>query len=110
MRAQGCGRSARPRWAFEGGALAGQGANYANPVTFRVLEPRPLASIRRASYAVLCPRLRGVVLLELHATTPHLFDGSPHFGDLDDGLRELARTGIAGNCWDAFGTDTGKGN
>ena len=91
MRRPGCGRSARPRCAPEHGALAGQGANDADQVAFRVLEPRPLASIGRPSNAFLCPRLRGVVLLELNAATPHLFDGSAHFADLNHGLRELAR-------------------
>ena len=52
--------------------LAGQGANDANQVAFRVLEPRPLAPIRRSSNAVLCPCLGGVVLLELNAATPFM--------------------------------------
>jgi len=38
-----------------------------------------------------------VVLLELQAATPHLFDGSAHVGHLDDGLRELPRRpGLSG--------------
>ena len=83
VRRPGCGRSAKPKCEPEGGTLAGQGANDAYQVAFRVLEPRPLASIRRPSNAFLGPRLRGVVLLELNAATPHLFDGSAHFGDLN---------------------------
>ncbi len=71
--------------------LARQAANDAEQVAFRVFKPRPLASIRRSSNAVLRPRLGGVVVLELHAATPHLFDGSARFGDLDDGLREFPR-------------------
>ena len=49
MRGPGCGRSARPNCAPEGGTLAGQGANDADQVAFWVLEPCPLASIRRPS-------------------------------------------------------------
>jgi hypothetical protein len=63
---------------------------------FGVFEPPSLASIRRARNAILRPGLRGVVLLELDAPTSHLFDGSPHFGDLDDSLRELPRRPRAG--------------
>jgi hypothetical protein len=31
----------------------------------------------------------GVVLLELHAAAPHLFDGYAHVGHMEDGLGEL---------------------
>jgi hypothetical protein len=72
-------------------SLPDQGPDNSDQVAFRILEPRPLASIRRPSNAFLCPRLGGVVLLERHSPTPHLFDGNAHVGDLKDGLRELPR-------------------
>ncbi|MGB7050744.1 MAG: hypothetical protein WBG41_04180 [Acidimicrobiales bacterium] len=50
----------------------------------------PRTPIRRPSNAVLGVRLRGVVLLELHAATSQLFDDSAHVGDLKDGLGELS--------------------
>jgi hypothetical protein len=44
---------------------------------------------RHPGNAVLGLRLRRVVLLELHAAAPRLFDGNAHVGHMDDGLREL---------------------
>ena len=50
--------------------------NKADQVALRVLEPRRLAATRHPGNAVLGPCLRRVVLLELHAATPHLLDAA----------------------------------
>ena len=91
MLAPGCGRSARPKCAPERGTLAGQGANDADQVAFRVLEPRPLASIRRASNAFLCPTSPGCRTPRTRRRDASFHRRQAHFGDLNDGLRELAR-------------------
>ena len=69
--------------------LISSGWNNPDQIAFGVLEPRRLASTGHPGNAVFGPRLRRVVLLELHAATPHLFDGGAHVGHMDDGLREL---------------------
>ena len=54
--------------------LPGRGGDDADQVAFRVFEPCPLAPVRRVGNSVVCPRLLGVVVFELDATTPHLRD------------------------------------
>ena len=82
QRTRGGGSRECPAAADRPETLLGAGGHEADQVAFRVLEPCRLAAARHLGNAVLGSRFWRVVLLELHAATPHLLDGSAHVGHM----------------------------